>query len=83
MALRNFLKSMQTANVRKGVKIRRTVSDELCLRAAEWERVIREGTPLTNISQATSQACAYSDACEGGLGGWDPATVHGTHTHES
>ena len=76
VAIRNFMKSMQTANVRTGSKIKRMVSEEVRIRAKEWTRFIRDGCPLTNSSKATAQACAYSDACEWGLGGWDPATTH-------
>ncbi len=74
VAMRNFMLSLKTKALRTDGAVLRTISAEIRLRAIEWRQFISDGIPITNWTRATSLQAAYSDACEFGLGGWNPST---------
>ena len=74
VAMQNFMLSMKTKALRTGGAVQHTISADIRLRAIEWRQFITDGIPITNWTRATSLQAAYSDACEFGLGGWNPST---------
>ena len=44
------------------------------LRAREWLQFILQGVPITSETMKSALRQGYSDACEYGLGGWNPDT---------